>query len=349
MKLFVGLGSLLLVSAAFAAGTAKTSKTPAKTTSKTTKPVAKPAQQPIKGAVQMAGDNGQLGVTYTIGANGALNFTLNSAEFRASRVVMGEATIAPKADEKLLVLNATIHNPNKDLNALDWGTLRFTAVDPNDQNHEYENYVAKPGTNELLSVELKPAQKIDVFYVIRVPIKGVIPKLIVTHYNSDKVLRYDLRKAVKALPAPFADPAEASGANGLAEIKGEAGTFYPLEGFDIKLVSTAYHEGKLGEYEPDEDKRYLIATVTIKNANPIETSYDNSTITAALIAEDDEKSDSQNFLKPTRNEGASGDLKPGQEYTGRFFFMLPKDVKAKTLTIAQGESRTYLFDVSNTK
>ena len=297
----------------------------------------------------MAGDNGQFGVTYTIGDTGAVNFTLNSAEYRASRVIMGETTIAPTAEQKLLVLNATIHNPNKDLTALDWGTLRFTAVDPNDQNHEYENAVSKPGTNEPISVELKPAQKIDVFYVIRVPIKGVIPKLIVTHNNSGKVLRYDLRKAVKGLPAPFADAGYASGATGINEIKGEAGTFYPLEGFDIKLVSTAYHEGKLGEYEPDEDKRYLIATVTIKNSNATEASYDNGTFTAALIAEDDEKSDNLNFLKPVRNEGATGDLKPGQEYTGRFFFMLPKDVKAKTLTVAENESRTYSFDVSNTK
>jgi hypothetical protein len=347
MKLIVALCPFLLASTVFAAGS---TKTPSKTPAKTTKTPAKmPQKQPIKGAVQMAGDNGQIGVTYTIGDTGALNFTLNSAEYRASRVIMGEATIAPTIDEKLLVLNATIHNPNKDLTNLDWGTLRLTAVDPNDQNHEYENSVAKPGSNEPLNVQLKPAQEIDVFYVIRVPIKGMIPKLIVTHQNGGKVLRYDLRKAVKALPAPFADPADTSGATGINEIKAEAGTFYPLEGFDIKLVSTAYHEGKLGEYEPDEDKRYLIATVTIKNSNAIEASYDNGTFTAALIAEDDEKSDSQNFLKPVRNEGATGNLKPGQEYTGRFFFSLPKDVKAKTLTVAENESRTYLFDISNTK
>lgn len=348
MKLIAALCPILLASTVFAAGT---TKTPAKTTTKTpTKAPAKaPEKQPIKGAVQKAGDDGQIGVTYTIGDNGPINFTLNSAEFRASRVIMGEATIAPKADEKLLVLNATIHNPNKDLTALDWGTLRFTAIDPNDVNHEYEPRVSKPGTNEPLSVELKPAQKIDVFYVIRVPIKSVIPKLMVEHYNGGKVLRYDLRKGVKGLAAPFADPADASGTAGLPEIKAEAGTFYPLEGFDIKLVSTAYHEGKLGEHEPDEDKRYLIATVTIKNSNAIEASYDHGTFTAALIAEDDEKSDAQDFLKPVRNEGANGDLKPGQEYTGRFFFMLPKDVKAKTLTVAENESRTYSFDVSNTK
>ena len=209
----------------------------------------------------MAGDNGQIGVTYTIGETGPLNFTLNSAEFSATRAIMGEETIAPTADQKLLILKGTVHNPNKDLTGFDWGTLRLTAVDPNDVNHEYEGRVSKPGTNEPIFVELKPAQKMDVFYVIRVPIKGVIPKLIVQHHNGGKVLRYDLRKVVKGLPAPFADSADASGATGLAEIKGEAAKFYPLANFDAKLVGTAYHDGTLGEYEPEEGKRFFVATV----------------------------------------------------------------------------------------
>lgn len=343
MKKLLLLCPLLLTSAVFAAEKPKTAaKTPAKSTSN-------PAQPPVKGAVQMAGDNGQIGVTYTIGATGPLNFTLNSAEYTATRALLGEFTIAPTASEKLLILKATIHNPNKEMTGLDWGTLRFTAVDPTDVNHEYENVVAKPGTNEVINVELKPAQKMDVFYVIRVPIKGVIPKLMVAHHSGGKVLRYDLRKVAKALPAPFADSTDASGATGLAEIKGEMDKFYPLQNFDVKLVSTAFHEGKLGEHEPEEGQRFLLATVTIKNASATEASYDHSTLTAALTDAEGEKFDNLGFLKPVRPEGATGNLKSGAEYTGRFFFTLPKDAKPKTLTITEGESRTYSFDVSNTK
>ncbi len=308
-----------------------------------------PTPPPVKGAVQMAGDNGQIGTTYTIGATGPLNFTLNSAEFTATRALFGEATIAPKSDEKLLLLKGTIHNPNKDLTGFDWGTLRFTAIDPNDANHEYENAVAKMGSNEVINVELKPAQKMDVFYVIRVPIKGPIPKLMVAHQSGGKVLRYDLRKVAKALPAPFADSADASGATGLSEIKSEVGTFYPLQNFDVKLVGTTFQDGKLGEFEPEEGKRFLVATVVIKNAGATAAYYDASTFAAALTDGEGEKSDSMGFLKTTRPEGASGDLKPGAEYTGRFFFALPKDGKAKTLSLSEGESRTFHFDVSNTK
>jgi hypothetical protein len=242
-----------------------------------------------------------------------------------------------------------VHNPNKEMTGFDWGTLRFTAVDPNDVNHEHENAVVKPGSTEPINVELKPAQKLDVVYVIRVPIKGVIPKLIVAHQSGGKVLRYDLRKVVKGLPAPFADSADATGANGLAEIKGEMGKFYPLSTYDLKLTGVAYHDGKLGEFEPEEGKRYLVATVVIKNAAAGNVDFDTSSFAAALLDADGEKTESGGFLKTTRNETAGGALKPGQEYTSRFIFALPKDAKAKTLTVSEGESRVYSFDVSNAK
>ena len=44
----------------------------------------------VKGTTQMAGDNGKLGVTYTIGASGPLNITLDSAEFSVWPVIVGD-------------------------------------------------------------------------------------------------------------------------------------------------------------------------------------------------------------------------------------------------------------------
>lgn len=336
MKKLLLLCPLLLSNAVFAAEKPKTTD--------------KPAQPPVKGQVQMAGDNGQIGTIYTIGAEGPLNFTLNSAEFSATRSLAGEITIAPTAEQKLLILKATVHNPNKDLTNFDWGTLKLTAIDPNDVNHEAENFVVKQGTSETVTVDLKPAQKVDVFYVIRVPLKGSIPKLMVAHYNGGKVLRYDLRQVAKGLPAPFADSAEKSGANGLAEIKAAADTFYPMTNFDVKLVGTAYSDKKLGENELEDGKQFFVATITLKNGAATPQLYDGGTFTVTLTGDDDEKSDyNAILLKAKRDEAANGELKSGEEYTGRVFFALPKDVKAKTLTLSEGESRTYVFDVSNTK
>jgi len=311
---------------------------------------APPANPPIKGANQMAGGEGKLGVTYTVGKESPLNFTLNSAEYTVERVNIEDSTHDAKAEEKLLVLNCTIHNPNKYETGFDWATFRFTVVDAENVNHDYVQQVGDSGSRKSLNIQLKPAQKIDVYTVIKVPAKGVIPKLIVQHHSGGDVLRYDLRGQVKALAAPFADPTDKNGATARTEVTAEAGTFYPMLGFDVKLVKTEYSAGPLGEWEAEEGQRFFIATLTIKNAASSEAHYDFGNFAPTLVASDDEKVEWNSvLLKTARNEAASGDLKPGAEYTARIFFSLPKDVTAKTLTFSEPESRVYIFDVSGTK
>jgi hypothetical protein len=232
----------------------------------------------------------------------------------------------------------------------DWSSLSFTAVDANNVNREYEQRVTRIGTNQAVSIDLKPAQKIDVFYVITVPAKGVVPKLIVQHYSGGPVLRYDLRKAVKGLSAPFGDITDATGATALKEINGEAGKYYPTLNHNVKLVSTAYVNTALGEHELEEGKKFLVATVQFKNMWPVELQYDWATFEPSLVTSDGEKVEyNQQMLKTTKNETTSGQLKPGEEYTVRFFFPIDKELSAKTFRIAEPESRAYLFDVSGTK
>jgi hypothetical protein len=337
------------------AAPAQKGKTNTKTTSSKAKPQAKPQVKPQPklsapplGMVPMAGVDGKIGQTYTLGGDNPINFTLNSAEFTLERVTVGTYFYAPSADEKLLVLRYTIHNPNKHERSYDWGTLAFTAVDMQNQNREYENTAGARQTGEALSVTLKPAQKVDGYTVIKVPAKGVIPKLIVKP-DMGGVVRYDLRKDVKPLAAPIADPADATGATARREIPGALDQYYPAQRFDLKLVGTVYADA-LGEIIPEEGRRFFVATVSFRNATNEEASYDWGTFTPTLADADGEQVEwSQALLKANRNETTDGTLKPGQEYKARFYFALPKDVAAKTFTLAEGESHILSFDVSGTK
>src|SRR5579871_6690364 len=67
----------------------------------------------VQGTAQLAGENGKIGVTYTLGKSSPYNFTLLDARYSASRVVIGGDTAMPKADEKLLVVDFTVQNPQK--------------------------------------------------------------------------------------------------------------------------------------------------------------------------------------------------------------------------------------------
>lgn len=306
------------------------------------------APKPVKGMNQMEGEDAKIGTTYTMGKEPALNFTLNSAEFTVERVNIGDNTHAPGKDEKLLVLNYSVHNPNKEEFRYDWGTVRFTVVDAKNVNHEDVQQVGDSLTRQSLQIDLKPAQKANAYTVIKVPATGVIPKLIATYDSNTKgVLRYDLRGQVKALAAPFADTKDTSGASALTEISAQIGTFYPAMTYDLKLVKVEYADGPLGDTEAEEGKRFLVAHVTFKNASTQEVSYDFGSFTPELVDSEGETVDwGQWMLKTTRNETARGTLKPGAEYTARILFAINKDMTGKTLKLAEAESRVYSFDLT---
>lgn len=319
-----------------------------------------PAKKPTKsggpivlGTKQMPGDFGKLGTTYTIGKTLPLNFTLKSADYSVAPVTIGQNTWVPKSDEKVLLLHYTVHNPLPDEQPYYWGEITFTAVDSQDKNHSYIQGVVREGEQKELNTRLKPAQKVDVAAAIIVPAEGVIPKLIVERQKGSPVIRYDLRDKVKPLPAPFADPADTTGATARKEVAAQAGTFYPTGAFDTRLDEVAYVPGPLKGHEAGAGKRFLSAVFTIKNRTIADKSYIWSDFMPDLRDADGEKvAYNQEMLKATRDEAARGTLAPGEEARVRFFFPLPADVMGKTLRIAEGKlinasyARVYAFDVA---
>ena len=166
MTLAVALAALVVAPSAPAATKKVPAKKPAaKATVK--KPAGKPAARPsgpiVLGTTQLPGDFGKFGTTYTIGKRDPINFTLNRAEYRSDRFIIGSSIWGTKAEEKVLVLHYTLHNPSPREQGIGWSTLRFTAVDSQDTNHEYIQNTVRTGTSkESLNMRLKPAQKVDV-------------------------------------------------------------------------------------------------------------------------------------------------------------------------------------------
>lgn len=311
-------------------------------------PVHKPPTSGVKGTAQMAGDNGKLGVAYTIGREGPLNFALTDAAYTVARVNLN-GLVAPKAEDKLLVLTFTIQNPNKTETPFGWDTLHMTAVDSQGTNHEKENSVVRPGIPAELAIDLKPGQKVVVMTVIVMPGKESVPKLIVQKGDDQPVLRYDLRGKIKALAAPFADPADATGATARTEVPAQTGMAYPMKVFDVTLVTGAYTTDAIKGEQPGDGKRYFVATLTIKNQSANDAHYDWSAFKEQLLTSDGEKAENKTLLKGGRDEDAYGTLKPGEEYNVRVYFEIPNNVTAKTLDFSEGDSRVYAFDMTGVK
>jgi hypothetical protein len=246
------------------------------------------------------------------------------------------------------VLRFTAHNPRKEESHLDWSSFTFTVVDALDNNHENLRFVAREGTHDPLRLSLKPAQKIDVWTAVLVPARVALPKLIVASEESGlPVLRYDLRGKVKPIAAPYADASDATGTTVAAQVPAKAGAFNPLGKFAARLESTAYTKEALGDNEPEEGKRYLTVTFTLRNTSNSEQHFDWGKFVATLIDTDGEKVEyNQSLLKASRDEKASSTLNPGEEAKVRFFFTLTEKTAGKTLLLREGEEgRRFAFDL----
>jgi hypothetical protein len=309
-----------------------------------------------QGTTQQAGGIGELGKAYTLGKeNYALNFTLKSAEFLVARQVIGNEFNAPKPSEKLLLLHCTIQNPQKQEAYLSNGQIKFTAVDSKGENHVRFYFFAREGDNKELSIYLKPGQKIDVVSPIIVPASGTIPKLIVEGgIANNPVVRYDLSKSIKGLPAPYADPKDPFKAPNTVSVK--AGQYYPDTEFDFKLESVAFSSEKLDDNAPGDGKRFLLATFSARNPiNNDDTRYLlalKNNLKFMVTDTNDDSIDSFNgeWYKVGTPQKISTypNLAYDQESKFRVAFELPQKVNAKTLTLS-GQLRNFVFDVGSTK
>ena len=310
-------------------------------------------KKPTVGTVQLAGDNGVFGTVYSICKQTPIFFRLKSAEFTTNQVVINDQIFVPKANEKLLVLQFTIQNPQKTEMFVRYDSLRFTAVDKTNTNCEGskdwgDSDDPKHGS---VAVTLKPAQTVNVFTPIIVPADGIVPKLMVlpATEGDGPVLRYDLKdnpkNKVTPLSAPTADPADTSGYTALETVPGAIGTPYPYQSFDITIEKFDFTTSAMGDNTPEDGERFLLVTMLMKNESPTEQYVRWDAVSPVLTSSDGEELTYTDMFLPTGNRPFSQSVKGLAEARVRMLFKVPKDVTPKTLALKEGESRTYTFEV----
>lgn len=302
------------------------------------------------GTAQLPGDNGLVGQAYTLGkgTGTAVNFTLLKAEWSPDPFVVGEFTLAPTKEQKLLILTFTAHNPNPSELLFRYDSVDFTAVDSKGVNHEGIRQIVKAGDNKApLQFELKPAQKIQAVTAILVPADAGVPKLMVQHPDDKRVLRYDLRKVVPPLKPPFAAGGDDLGASMLPRVPGIPAVFYPTDKYLVRFDQASFVATNLGENELEEGNRYLVVKLTIQNPTYEKLLLRYNTFAAELSTADGDKIPKKaSFLRASSDSEASLELDPGATYTGRILFEISEELKPSNMVIWCDEGREYVFDLS---
>jgi len=319
-------------------------------------------QNQTKGTAQMAGGLGQFGVTYTLTTTdqyGPVNFTLVSANYSVERVSMKpNENTAPSANQKLLIIHYRLKNPNKgDLYYSGRGL--FQAVDSNNNLIDDIGESRRDSDIKVLDATMKPGQGLDdLFTCIILPAEANVTKLILKMGKpgtKEMVTRFQLAtkpNLIKPLAAPFADPADKTGATALQTIPGTIGATYPAGLYDVSLASTFLAPGPIGNLTADDGNQFLVATVTATNKTTFALNFDGS-LNFTLKTDDGKIVDFTAFKAKSDARFESQSLDPGESATMRCVIQVPKAASLKTLTVAEpvnnSLSRAYVYDVSGVK
>jgi hypothetical protein len=335
------------------------------------------AQDTTKGQAQLQGGDGVFKRIYTL--EDGFNFTILSARYSVEPFnTYEDETVG--TDEKFLILTVAIKNANEQEAFFNSDQTPFTAVDEKEQNYSGSNYrLASLGVKGF-SPTVKPGQGYgqdptmdELSVAIKVPANARIAKLILNtgrkFVPGEKVVRYFIagiakkdrdgadgnpKNVIAPLPDFLRDAADTSGAVALPEGKAKLDTFFPTGYWGMRCDGfTTSATEKLNDAPAEDGKQFAIATFTIKNNYGKELSlFDSENGDGVPLLKD---ADGEKYApvgdgprKAKRDEQADNGtkLQPGETYTFRWFFQVPKDAKLKTLTFGQPDGHHYTLDLT---
>ncbi|HLJ56556.1 MAG TPA: DUF4352 domain-containing protein, partial [Chthonomonadaceae bacterium] len=339
---------------------------------------AKPNQDVTKGQGQVQGGDGVFGRVYTL--NSGWNFAVLKACYTVDPF-NSYNTIIAKPDEKLLVLTVAIKNATPA--DLYFGGEEWQAV--GEEGHDYPSgdYRLASLGNQGANVTLKPGQgagqmpdKDEMAVAFSIPGKARITKLILKQGRKfvpgEEVVRYYIAELatksrdgqdgnpmnkIAPLPDFVRDPADKTGAVALPEPPIKIGFAAPTGYYAASLDSIALSTTeKCKGQAPEEGKQFAILTFTVKNIWSKEVGLFDfvSNEEMQLRDADGEKYsvfDGSGARKAKRDEAVADDftMKPGESYTFRIFYQIPKDAKPKSIAFGQAGGRKYVVDLTAAK
>jgi len=315
-------------------------------TASTTTPTTPPATTSPAETVYPPDGPGKFGETYRMRESDPLNFTLKSANFTVAAVNAGEFGVAPAAREKLLVLHFSVGNPQATERLVRHDMLRLSTLDAAGLNYPSKTW-GVDATGKPAALNLTPGTTVDLYTMLVIPAKGE-PATIMVKSNRDNDgpdLVYTVHGQVPALPAPFADPADATGATALEEVAAAKGAAYPCDHFTVSMEKIASVTTPLGEVTLKEGERFLVCTLLVKNQFPVDCQLRRDMLQPELIGSEGEQMLYRGMLLETTDRPVAQLVHPGAEMRVRIFFTVPKGARAQQLIMRENKSRRYRYTV----
>jgi type VI secretion system secreted protein Hcp len=278
------------------------------------------------------------GTTYKLGPDKtALSLTVKSAEYSPGHVKVANGTDWAARDEKLLVVHYTLGNPNTATLRVNTVSLDWTATNVNGITRLQDDVIVE-GTNSGLNQDLLPAQSVDCYAIFHVPAEGAVTKLF-ARLHADTVspdARYDMAGKITALPAPYANPKDLTGATLLAEVPGKIGGTYVLGGYDVQVVAVEKADTVMG-VKAATGKIFQLATLEYTNWTGAALSI--RPVTELRDEDGTVYTDEYGTISALAMRKVDVQAKPGEPVRVRVAYLVPAAVPMKSLTLRNGNER----------
>ncbi|HEY3329070.1 MAG TPA: hypothetical protein VGK19_03535 [Capsulimonadaceae bacterium] len=349
----------------------------------TKKPTAKkqPVVNQTKGQGQLNGGNGKFGTIYTL--KSTINFQILSANYQITPFAC-YTKIYPRTSEKLLVFTLAVKNARSDDNYIgDFGGL-ISAFDDKGQKYDVgsgclalestgdkefspnlkpgQGY-GQPAANDPLRLGFAVARDAHIVKVIVNQGRAGTSEDVIRYYMADATLANsgaagDPANVITPLPEGQRDPADKTGSVVPDELNGGkpgAGVLAVSNDYGVKLVSFTFlpDDAKFHDSPADDGKRWAVATLALttvaKHELTVYESQDGSVV--ALTDTDGENYSVWGVRKAKADEEpeSSHVIAPGQVYTVRDIFMVPKTAQLVKYTYQAANGLKWKFDISGAK
>lgn len=217
--------------------------------------------KPTVGTVQLAGDNGKLKTTYQLGAKGnELHFTLDSARTDTIFPAPEDIFVAGE-NQRLLILNFTVQNPQSKEMSLAPSSFSYTCVSPDDENFLFRGYLLSGVNQKRISQSLKPAQKVKCTVVLPIYAEGDISKVMIARGENNPILRYDLTGKLTPKMTSVFSP------NGfdLINTVNAPNPVVDFGEYELGYEGIEFTKEKIKGYAPSDGYKYLVVNLNFKN------------------------------------------------------------------------------------
>ena len=288
-------------------------------------------------AVALPGAWSEFGQAYRLGETDSLVFSLERAEYEASRLRIGNDLVSPKLGEKFLVAHFQVTNQRRQPLQLGASRFEWTVVDAKGASITDCERLGQESDPGAFEQTIAPGSSSGCFVIFRVPAEGELQSITVRNQldSAPATARFNLRGKVRPLPAQYADSQDRNGATAAAVVPARMGTAFPCGLFDIlvKSIETIGADSPVPADREVDLPVYATVRYTMRGAGNAGAFGGDAPVVTLIDSQGGSRGADADTFELATPETVETNLGPGESREFRLRFWIPRTAAPRELLV----------------